>query len=65
MTENKIGVVVPYRNRRVHLNQFIPSISAHLTKQKIPYEIIVVEQADERPFNRGKLLNIGVEKAKT
>ena len=64
MAVNKIGIVVPYRNRRAHLNQFIPSISAHLIKQEIPYEIIVVEQADEKPFNRGKLLNIGVEKAK-
>ena len=27
---NKIGIVVPYRNRREHLNQFIPSISKHL-----------------------------------
>ena len=62
--KNKIGIVVPYRNRREHLNQFIPSISNHLKKQKIPYEIIVVEQADGKPFNRGKLLNIGVERAK-
>ena len=64
MAKNKIGIVVPYRNRREHLNHFIPSISNHLKKQKIPYEIIVVEQADDEPFNRGKLLNIGVERAK-
>ena len=64
MVKNKIGIVVPYRNRREHLNNFIPSISNHLRKQKIPYEIIVVEQADDKPFNRGKLLNIGVERAK-
>ena len=62
--ENKIGIVVPYRLRRDHLNQFIPAISNHLNQQKIPFEIIVVEQADEKPFNRGKLLNIGVAKAK-
>ena len=64
MAKNKIGIVVPYRNRREHLNHFIPSISTHLKKQKIPFEIIVVEQADDKPFNRGKLLNIGVERAK-
>jgi len=64
MAKNKIGIVVPYRNRREHLNHFIPSISNHLKKQKIPFEIIVVEQADDKPFNRGKLLNIGVERAK-
>ena len=65
IVKNKIGIVVPYRNRREHLNHFIPSISNHLKKQKIPFEIIVVEQADDKPFNRGKLLNIGVEKQKS
>ena len=64
MTKNKIGIVVPYRNRREHLNHFIPTITSHLKNQKIDYEVIIVEQADDKPFNRGKLLNIGVERAK-
>ena len=55
---NKIGIIVPYRNRRAHLNQFITSISSHLKKQKIKYELIVAEQADDKPFNRGKLLRL-------
>ena len=25
----------------------------------IDYEIFIVEQADDKPFNRGKLLNVG------
>ena len=65
MKSKKLGVIVPYRNRRTHLQQFIPSISKHLNKQKIRHEIIVVEQSDDKAFNRGKLLNIGVQKALT
>ena len=65
MKSKKLGVIVPYRNRRTHLQQFIPSISKHLNKQKIRHEIIVVEQSDDKAFNRGKLLNIGVQKPLT
>jgi hypothetical protein len=61
---NKIGIIVPYRNRRTHLNHFITSIKNHFKKSKLDYEIIIVEQSDNNPFNRGSLLNIGVIKAK-
>ena len=56
MRKNKIGIVVPYRNRREHLNHFIPSITTILKEQNIDYEVIIVEQADDKPFNRGCLL---------
>ena len=61
---NKLGVIVPYRNRRTHLNHFVTSIKNHFSKSKIDYELIIVEQSDDKPFNRGALLNIGVRKAK-
>lgn len=48
-------IIVPYRDRPQHLAQFIPHMRAYLPGAKI----IIVEQADEKPFNRGKLLNIG------
>jgi hypothetical protein len=60
---NKLGVIVPYRNRPNHLSQFKTHITDYLNNQNIQYELIVVEQSDLRPFNRGKLLNIGVKKA--
>lgn len=60
---SKLGVIVPYRNRKQHLDKFISSIKAKLKKDKIPYELIIVEQSDDKPFNRGKLLNIGFKKA--
>ena len=60
----KLGIIVPYRNREAHLKMFRESVDAALKKQGIQYELIVVEQLDEKPFNRGKLLNIGFERAK-
>tara|TARA_B100000212_G_scaffold191666_1_gene144496 strand:- start:2686 stop:4095 length:1410 start_codon:yes stop_codon:yes gene_type:complete len=60
MKKHKLGIIVPYRNRPKQLNTFTERIASFLD---IPYELIIVEQADEREFNRGKLLNIGFLKA--
>ena len=57
----KLGVIVPYRKRPGHLRKFRESIESYLKDQD--YELIVVEQADDLPFNRGKLLNIGFQQA--
>jgi predicted glycosyltransferase involved in capsule biosynthesis len=64
----KLSIVVPYRNREHHLAQFIPFMEEylkHLSDGK-DYEarIVIVEQDDEKPFNRGKLLNIGFAESK-
>ena len=56
-----ISIIVPYRNREEHLKQFIPYMKDYLTKANIKYEIIIVEQADHKSFNRGKLINIGAK----
>lgn len=61
----KLGVIVPYKNRESHLKKFTSSTEKYLCDKKIDYEIIVVEQSDDKPFNRGKLLNIGYIKAKS
>lgn len=53
-------IVVPYRDRAEHLELFIPSMRAYLPDD----QIVVVEQADEKAFNRGKLLNIGYLESK-
>ena len=57
MLEN--AIIIPYRDRRKHLEYFIdntvPLIQKHLPHTKI----IVVEQANDKLFNRGKLLNVG------
>jgi predicted glycosyltransferase involved in capsule biosynthesis len=60
----KLGIIVPYRNRESHLKKFLDGMKSYFKTQKLKYEIIIVEQVDDKPFNRGKLLNIGYIKAK-
>lgn len=60
----KLAVIVPYRNREEHLLAFKKSITKYLKKQKIDFEIIIVEQDNAKLFNRGMLLNIGFKYAK-
>lgn len=50
-----LAIIVPYRDREDHLKQFIP----HMNKFLPDAMIMIVEQADHKAFNRGKLLNIG------
>lgn len=50
-----LAIIVPYRDREDHLKEFIPHMNKYLPDAKI----VIVEQADEKPFNRGKLLNVG------
>lgn len=60
---HKVGIVVPYRNREEQLKLFVPYLCEYLTVQGVLYELIVVEQGDDKPFNRGSLLNVGFLKA--
>ncbi len=55
----RLTVVFPYRNRPDQLRTHLPRIKAYLDAQQIPHQLVVVEQTDGKPFNRGKLLNIG------
>lgn len=58
-----LSLIVPYRHREEHLKIFLPAITNYLNKQKIKHEIIIVEQDDKLPFNRAKLMNVGVAHA--
>jgi hypothetical protein len=59
LADQKLTVIVPYRNRQEHLERLIPSLKAELARQEIASRILVVEQRCGELFNRGKLLNIG------
>lgn len=54
----KLAIIIPYRDREQHLKKFIPHMNQFL-KNKIVYDIYLIEQCDDKPFNRAKLLNIG------
>lgn len=60
---NKLGVIVPYRNRYPQLVQFKEKFHSYMEGTGIDYTLIIVEQDDATAFNRGKLLNIGFKKA--
>ena len=64
MAKDRLGVIVPYRNRYAQLVEFKSAIEKYLTRQKLNYRLIIVEQDDARLFNRGMLLNIGFKEAK-
>jgi hypothetical protein len=55
----KLAVIIPYRNREEHLKVFLEEFPKKINIQD--YLIIVVEQSEEKLFNRAKLLNIGFD----
>jgi hypothetical protein len=57
MRNHKLAIVVPYRDRREHLDIFLPHIQSFLKDKNIDYKIFVIEQSDDKPFNYGKLCN--------
>jgi glycosyltransferase involved in cell wall biosynthesis len=61
---NKLSVVVPFRNRQEHLKKFVPHLKKFLESKNIDANIFIIEQNDTKPFNRGKLLNIGFTESK-
>jgi glycosyl transferase family 7 (putative galactosyltransferase) len=53
----RLNVIIPFRDRYDHLATLLPVLKRHL--RTIPHRVIVVEQADQKPFNKGKILNAG------
>jgi predicted glycosyltransferase involved in capsule biosynthesis len=61
--QEKLAIIVPYRDREEHLSKFIPFMENCGFLDEIDYEILIVEQEVGKPFNRGKLLNVGAIEA--
>lgn len=63
MTQSlKMAVIIAYRDRASHLIEFLrvfPSIVNKDRELPIDYHIFVIEQANDRLFNKGKLFNAG------
>ncbi|KRZ58893.1 putative ribosomal RNA methyltransferase NOP2 [Trichinella nativa] len=58
-----VAVIIPYRDRDLHLRTFLLNIHSFLMRQKLHYQIFVVEQVANQTFNRGKLMNVGYVEA--
>lgn len=61
--KTRLGIIVPYRNRAEHLSRFLPHMISYFQREKsardLDVKILVSEQADTLPFNRGSVLNAG------
>lgn len=57
-----LALIVPYRDREQHLRIFVPYIEGFLKHRD--FVMVVVEQCDNSPFNKGQLLNVGYTRAK-
>ena len=58
---HKLGICIPYRNRKEHLEKLVPHLSKHLTEQGIDHKFYVGHQVDDKLFNRGAMKNIAAE----
>jgi hypothetical protein len=58
---HKLGICIPYRNRKEHLDKLIPHLTKHLNKQGIEHTFYVGHQVDDKLFNRGAMKNIAAK----
>jgi hypothetical protein len=63
LADQKLTVLIPYRDRTEHLARLIPTLRDELRRQDISARVLVIEQSSSELFNRGKLLNIGAHYA--
>jgi len=54
-------IMIPYRDREEHLKIFVERAIPFFEENRRPYKIIIVEQTDDKPFNLGKLTNVGFD----
>ena len=60
---HKLGICIPYRNRKEHLDKLIPHLTKHLDKQGIEHKFYIGHQVDDELFNRGAMKNIAAKYA--
>ena len=60
---HKLGICIPYRNRKEHVERLIPHLTKYLTDKGIDHKFYVGHQVDEKLFNRGAMKNIAAHYA--
>lgn len=61
--QHRVAIVIPYRDRHHQLQIFLSHMHPFLQFQQLDYQIFIIEQSHERPFNRAKLFNVGFNEA--
>lgn len=59
ISQHRLAVIVPYRNRSSELEIFLPHMHWFLTRQSIEHVFFIIHQVDNHRFNRAALINIG------
>jgi hypothetical protein len=63
LDKRRLAIIIPYRNRRHHIAKLLPHLISYFHRchrtDILDTRVVVVEQADDLPFNRGALLNAG------
>lgn len=59
----KSAIIIPYRNRTSQLRIFLNYMHKYLQAQNLHYRIFVIDQNDNLPFNRARMLNYGAKVA--
>jgi len=60
---HKLGICIPYRNRKEHVERLIPHLTKYLTEKGIDHKFYVGHQIDDKLFNRGSMKNIAAHYA--
>lgn len=58
-------ILIPYRDRKPDLKYFLNNSYPLLKKHIEGLKILIIEQVDGKPFNRGKTLNIGFRESES
>ena len=56
---SRVVIMIPFRDRDLHLATFLKYMHPFLQVQNIEYNILVINQTDSAPFMRGLLFNAG------
>lgn len=59
MSDHRLAILVPFRDRFEELLEFVPYISKFLLKQNLAHHIFILNQIDTYRFNRASLINAG------
>ena len=60
---HKLGICIPYRNRKEHVERLIPHLTKYLNEKGIDHKFYVGHQIDDKLFNRGAMKNIAAHYA--
>jgi hypothetical protein len=58
-SEQRLALIICYRNREQHLKMFLDNIHPFLQKQELDYTVFIVNQHGTDQFNRAALFNVG------